>query len=169
MADNYLEKKMEEFKAMPNSGVASHSSKNITTLSKLVEKNIPYKEFNNTIIVRQSHLKELIALHPYSKDFIFSIVTESSECGIILNSIKESDSQWLNFNSPESLPKAFILIGSKQDNRSLEMGMVLQTILLRATEMGLNGTYTSDCADIAQKLSLDYSPAVIVAIGKGKV
>ena len=173
MADNYLEKKMEEFKAIPNTGVASRSSKNTTTLSKLVEKNVLYKEFNNNIIVRQSHLKELISLHPCSQEFVFDIITENSECEIILNSTKASNPQWLNFNSPEKLPKAFIIIGSEKDalleDDYIKMGMVLQTILLRATEMGLNGTYTTNCAHLAQQLALNYSPSLAVAIGKGKV
>ena len=39
MADNYLEKKMEEFKAMPSAGVAGRSSsKTAATLGKLVAK-----------------------------------------------------------------------------------------------------------------------------------
>ena len=61
MADNYIEKKMEEFKAMPPAGMAlKNSRKPATTLSKLVAANKLCKSFNNKIIVREQHLKNLI-------------------------------------------------------------------------------------------------------------
>ena len=49
--------------------------------------------------------------------------------------------------------------------------MKMQSILLRATEMGLNGSYSiiEDGTVLAHKLSLDFNPAAVIAIGKGKI
>ncbi len=194
MADNYLEKKMEEFKAMPTAGVACRSSKNSKTgitLTKLVEKNKEHKEFDNKILTRQSHLKELAELHPYHKEFNIELCTDSNQVASILETIKKVQPQWLNFNSQETLPKALIVIRNQKnaefqkaaaenrtqlrDSQMLKMGMLIQTILLRATEMGLGGTYTVLPAEndvnppaSAADSSVDYSPLAVVAIGKGK-
>ena len=111
MADNYLEKKMEEFKAMPGKGVASRSFKGNATLSKLVEKNIQYKEFNNKIIVRESHLNELAAFATNNENFECKICLEQGEIEKIINSIKNFNPNLLNFNSEDTLPKAFIILG----------------------------------------------------------
>ena len=181
MADNYLEKKMEEFKAMPGKGVASRSFKGNATLSKLVEKNIQYKEFNNKIIVRESHLNELAAFAKNYENFECKICLEQGEIEKIVNSIKNFNPNLLNFNSEDTLPKAFIILGKIVNSGIINAnsgiisedfvnsGIILQTILLRATEMGLNGTYTvlENNAALAQEMSLDFYPIAVVAIGKG--
>ena len=90
-----------------------------------------------------------------------------------------SDPNWLNYNSTENLPKAFLILGcnntaadasSTTDNNAfINLGITLQTILLRAVEMGLNGSYTTafDADRVAQMLSLQFKPSAIIAIGKG--
>ena len=188
MADNYLEKKMEEFKAMPGKGVACRSSnKNTPSLSKLIEKNIQYKEFDNKILVRNSHLQELVALAEYASQntqnqdrtpFSSSTHINHEQTVAILTHIREYNANWINFNSEQTLPKAFILIGennlSGQNMRAqdyLEMGMVMQSMLLRATEMGLNGSYSviENGTALAHKLDLDFNPVAVIAVGKGKM
>ena len=192
MADNYLEKKMEEFKAMPVKGVASRSSnKNTPSLSKLIEKNIQYKEFDNKILVRNSHLQELVALAecasqnaqnqdrtPFSFSTHICTNTNFQETETILSHIKEYNPNWINFNNEETLPKAFIIIGERYQPEEkllgqeyIEMGMVMQSMLLRATEMGLNGSYSivEDGTVLAHKLDLDFNPVAVIAVGKGKM
>lgn len=162
---------------MPGKGVASRSSyKNAPSLSKLIEKNIHYSEFDNKIQVRNSHLQELVSLGAnisLSTKASFSTHLNTLDAAIILDHIKESNANWVNFNSLESLPKAFIIIGKDEKLWApdyFEMGILVQSILLRATEMGLNGSYSilEDGTAVAHKLSLDFIPAALIAIGKGK-
>ncbi len=180
MADNYLEKKMEEFKAMPSAGVAGRSSsKTAATLGKLVAKNIHYKSFDNKIIVRLQHLKELVEFSKNGDGLLFHPTVDPKEVSLLLEHLRVSDPNWLNYNSPQNLPKAFFILGcdntaadasSTTDNNAfINLGITLHTILLRAVEMGLNGSYTTafDADRVAQMLSLKFKPAVIIAIGKG--
>ena len=172
---------MEEFKAMPVKGVAQRSSnKNTPSLSKLIEKNIQYKEFDNKILVRNSHLEELTLLGTKNLSFCTHICTNTTfqETETILSHIKEYDPNWINFNNEESLPKAFIIIGDRYQpegnlwgQKYIEMGMAMQSMLLRATEMGLNGSYSivEDGTALAHKLDLDFNPVAIIAVGKGKM
>ncbi len=180
MADNYLEKKMEEFKAMPSAGVAGRSSsKTAATLGKLVAKNIHYKSFDNKIIVRLQHLKELVEFSKNGDGLLFHPTVDPKEVSLLLEHLRVSDPNWLNYNSTENLPKAFLILGcgntaadasSTTDSSAfINLGITLQTILLRAVEMGLNGSYTTafDADRVAQMLSLQFKPAAIIAIGKG--
>lgn len=180
MADNYLEKKMEEFKAMSSAGVAGRSSsKTAATLGKLVAKNIHYKSFDNKIIVRLQHLKELAEFSKNGDGLLFHPTVDPKEVSLLLEHLRVSDPNWLNYNSPQNLPKAFLILGcdntaadasSTTDNNAfINLGITLQTILLRAVEMGLNGTFTTsfDAGNVAQMLSLQFKPSAIIALGKG--
>jgi len=180
MADNYLEKKMEEFKAMPSAGVAGRSSsKTAATLGKLVAKNIQYRSFDNKIIVRLQHLKELAEFSKNGDGLLFHPTVDPKEVSLLLEHLRVSDPNWLNYNSTENLPKAFLILGcdntaadasSTTDNNAfINIGITLQTILLRAVEMGLNGTFTTsfDAGNVARMLSLQFVPSAIIALGKG--
>lgn len=180
MADNYLEKKMEEFKAMPSAGVAGRSSsKTAATLGKLVAKNIQYRSFDNKIIVRLQHLKELAEFSKNENGILFYPTVDTNEASLLLEHLRVSDPNWLNYNSTENLPKAFLILGcnntaadasSTTDNNTfINLGITLQTILLRAVEMGLNGTFTTsfDAGNVARMLSLQFVPSAIIALGKG--
>lgn len=180
MADNYLEKKMEEFKAMPSAGVAGRSSsKTAATLGKLVAKNIHYKSFDNKIIVRLQHLKELAEFAKNDSGILFYPTVDSKEVSLLLEHLRVSDPNWLNYNSADNLPKAFLILGcgntaadgssATTGNTFISLGITIQTILLRAVEMGLNGTFTAsfDAGNVARMLSLQFVPSAIIALGKG--
>jgi nitroreductase len=51
----------------------------------------------------------------------------------------------------------------------MDIGIIAQTMLLQATEIGLNGICIGafDHAAVQQSLELQYEPLLIVAIGKG--
>ena len=181
MADNYLEKKMEEFKAIPTTGMASKNSrKPATTLSKLVAANKFYKSFNNSIIVRESHLKELINIATSqessancddSLQMYFYPTVNNSEVSVILDCLKNQNQALFNFENQEQLPKSFIIIGAVVacDEIYFNLGTITNTILLRATEMGLNGSYTllSGQNNLQDSLKLQFTPLAAIAIGKG--
>ena len=165
---------------MPSAGVAGRSSsKTAATHGKLVAKNIHYKSFDNKIIVRLQHLKELAEFSKNENGILFYPTVDTNEASLLLEHLRVSDPNWLNYNSTENLPKAFLILGcnntaadasSTTDNNAfINLGITLQTILLRAVEMGLNGSYTTafDAGNVAQMLSLQFKPSAIIAIGKG--
>lgn len=186
MADNYLEKKMEEFRSMPQSGASGRSShKTSATLSKLVARNINFKSFNNKIIVRQQHLKELISFSQNRQSNVpidFCSITEQDKAAILQNLLKKTAPEWLDYSIPQELPQAFIIIGystedSTENNKGIDLtdtfiniGITLNQIMLRAVEMGLNASYTTDIntSELAAELNISFQPAIVVAIGKGK-
>lgn len=189
MADNYIEKKMEEFKAMPPAGMAlKNSRKPATTLSKLVAANKLCKSFNNKIIVREQHLKNLIefaseytpgsaSTNYNSAELQYYPTVNAGEVSTILDFLKNQNPELLNFETPGLLPKSFILIGCNTCNESCNynelhflLGAVANIITLRATEMGLNGTYTilSGQTNLQNILKLSFAPLVAIAIGKGE-
>ncbi len=216
MADNYLEKKMEEFKAMPSAGVASKNSrKQATILSKLVAANKFFKSFSNRIIVREQHLKDLINFVSEhnsitcasSAKLHFYPTVNAGEVSTVLDFLKKQNPQLLDFENIEHLPKSFILVGcnrpasldtatssnkfpattdstaneSSESNESNELnmlyfqfGVISNTITLRATEMGLNGSYALLSGQnnlqesLQDTLKLPFVPLVAIAIGKGE-
>lgn len=176
MADNYLEKKMEEFKAMPSAGVASKNShKHTAALARLVAANRQCKSFNNKIIVREQHLRELIkfASDSQPEEIQYYPTVNAGEVSAILDFLKNQNPSLLNFENPEKLPKSFILIGSGcSDSNEIYFisGVLSNIITLRATEMGLNGSYAmlEDPKKLAGTLNLEFRPLIAIAIGKGE-
>ena len=70
-------------------------------------------------------------------------------------------------------PEAFIIICSTvPENKfvDIDLGIASQSMLLKATEMGLNGIMIGafNKAKITEAFNLPYEPLLILAIGKGK-
>lgn len=171
---------------MPQSGASARSShKTSATLSKLVARNINFKSFNNKIIVRQQHLKDLISFSQNRQSNIpisFYPIIEQDKTARLQNLLKKAAPEWLDYSIPQDLPQAFIIIGynreeSKENNKGTDLtdtfinvGITLNQIMLRAVEMGLNASYTTDIntSELAAEFNISFQPTVIVAIGKGK-
>ena len=73
---------------------------------------------------------------------------------------------------PGTEPRAFIVICStvaEDKYVNMDIGIIAQTMLLQATEIGLNGICIGafDHAAVQQSLNLPYQPLLILAIGKG--
>lgn len=68
-------------------------------------------------------------------------------------------------------PNAFVVICSKEHghNVDIDTGIVAQTMLLRAVEMGLNGICIGafDKVRVREVLELPMEPLLVVAIGRG--
>ena len=69
-------------------------------------------------------------------------------------------------------PQAFIIVCSTiEENKwvDIDLGMSAQSMLLKATEMGLNGICIGafNAQAITEAFTLPYPPLLIVAIGKG--
>lgn len=171
MADNYLEKKMEEFRNKP---MSSNNNKKVgTTLGKLLSRNRSYSQFDSKVIVRMEHLKSITEvcskieflgdIKPEDFSFEYSTPsnnqTENAQIIVKINNQKilnEGELKEVLFNKAQ--------YGGKINLIYINLGILLQSLLLRATEMGLNGY----CQKIIEK---ENSPLkeieVIITIGKG--
>ena len=173
MADNYLGKKMEDFLAGKTS-----TPKRTMTFAKLVAKNRSYRGFDNTFTVRADQLRrimEVVPLCPSARNRqalrLRPVTAEESEkvlpfirLGGALTDIK--------LPLPGTEPHAFIVICStaaEDKYVNMDIGIIAQTMLLQAVEIGLNGICIGafDHNAVQQSLNLPYEPLLIVAIGKG--
>lgn len=173
MADNYLGKKMEDFLAGKTA-----TSKRTMTLAKLVAKNRSYRGFDNSFTVRADQLRRIMEVVPACPSArnqqalrLRAVLTD--EADKVLPFIRLGSAlRDMKLPLPGMEPRAFIVICSKiaEDKYvNMDIGIIAQTMLLQATEIGLNGICIGafDHAEVQKSLELPYEPLLIVAIGKG--
>lgn len=173
MADNYLGKKMEDFLAGKTT-----TSKRTMTFAKLVAKNRSYRGFDNSFTVRADQLRRIMEVVPACPSArnrqalrLRAVLTDEADkvqpfirLGGALRDIK--------LPLPGTEPRAFIVICSTDAEDkyiNMDIGIIAQTMLLQATEIGLNGICIGafDHEAVQKSLELPYEPLLIVAIGKG--
>lgn len=173
MADGYLEKRMDEF----NSG-AKKTVKHVS-LDTLFEKNRSYRGYKTDYIVRQDMLERIvnvntkIASGKNQQALRFKLVTKGEDADFINENIKLGGMlPELHLPYKGTEPEAFIIVcGTIPENKILDidLGISLQSMALKATEMGLNALII--CAfnktNITEHFKLQYDPLAILAVGKG--
>ncbi|MBR2115712.1 MAG: nitroreductase family protein [Alistipes sp.] len=173
MADNYLGKKMEDFL----SGKTA-APKRVMNLAKLVAKNRSYRGYDNSFVVRADQLRrimEVVPMCPSAKNqqVLRLRAVLSDEADKVLPHIRLGGAlRELKLPLPGTEPRAFIVICStvaEDKYVNMDIGIIAQTMLLQATEIGLNGICIGafDHAAVQQSLNLPYQPLLILAIGKG--
>lgn len=173
MADNYLGKKMEDFL----SGKIA-APKRVMNLAKLVAKNRSYRGYDNSFVVRADQLRrimEVVPMCPSAKNqqVLRLRAVLSDEADKVLPHIRLGGAlRELKLPLPGTEPRAFIVICStvaEDKYVNMDIGIIAQTMLLQATEIGLNGICIGafDHAAVQQSLNLPYQPLLILAIGKG--
>lgn len=174
MADNYLEKKMEELRA----GTVKKNHKSGTSLSKLLEKNRSYRGYDNSFVVRPDQLRRIVEVNtkiPSARNsqlLRFRIVT-TDEAEKVLPHIRLGGALphlKLPFEGLE--PRAFIVICSATSTPDhylyIDLGISAQSMLLQAVEIGLGGICIGafDKQAVKTALELQLEPLLVVAIGK---
>ena len=173
MADNYSGKKMEDFL----SGKTA-APKRVMNLVKLVAKNRSYRGYDNSFVVRADQLRrimEVVPMCPSAKNqqVLRLRAVLSDEADKVLPHIRLGGAlRELKLPLPGTEPRAFIVICStvaEDKYVNMDIGIIAQTMLLQATEIGLNGICIGafDHAAVQQSLNLPYQPLLILAIGKG--
>ena len=173
MADNYLGKKMEDFL----SGKTA-APKRVMNLAKLVAKNRSYRGYDNSFVVRADQLHrimEVVPMCPSAKNqqVLRLRAVLSDEADKVLPHIRLGGAlRELKLPLPGTEPRAFIVICStvaEDKYVNMDIGIIAQTMLLQATEIGLNGICIGafDHAAVQQSLNLPYQPLLILAVGKG--
>ena len=175
MADNYLGKKMEDhYSATPAKSRKSHPS-----LLKLLQRNRSHRAYDVSFQVREDQLRRIIEINRYTPSarnqqvLRFRMVL-SDEAEKVLPHIRLGAAlPELNLPQKGSEPRAFIIICSiAEESRfvDIDLGIAAQSMLLQATEIGLNGICIAafDKQRIKEQFNLPYEPLMILAIGRGK-
>ena len=173
MADNYLEKKMESLREGRPRIVRSN-----TSLDTLLKRNRSHRSFDRTVPLSEEDLKELLSVVPLcasgmnAQTLRFRLVP-GGEAPLLHPFIR------LGSALPEEklpregeAPQGYIAVTStRPENRvtDIDLGIALQSILLKAVERGLNGVIilNFDAAKVQEALELSSAPLALVGLGKG--
>ena len=173
MADGYLEKRMEEF--------ASGAKKTVkhVSLDTLFEKNRSYRGYKKDFVVTNDMLKRIvnvntkIASGKNQQVLRFKLVTKGEDADFVLKNIKLGGMlPELHLPYEGTEPEAFIIVCTSAPETKIidiDLGISLQSMSLKATDMGLNCVMI--CAfnkvNLVEHLGLKYEPLAILAVGKG--
>ena len=154
------------------------TSKRTMTFAKLVAKNRSYRGFDNTFTVRADQLRRIMEVVPAcpsarNRQALRLRAVLSDEADKVQPFIRLGGAlRDMKLPLPGTEPRAFIVICSTDAEDkyiNMDIGIIAQTMLLQATEIGLNGICIGafDHAAVQKSLELPFEPLLIVAIGKG--
>ena len=174
MADNYLEKRMEQYRSI--SGVAS-TLKSKEGLVTLLAKNRSTRGYDSSYLVRADQLRRIVSVNSKlasarNRQVLRFRPVTADEAHKVLPFIRMGaglKELQLPFEGTE--PNAFIVVCSKIEPRNstyVDLGISAQSMLLQAVEMGLNGLCIMDFdADkLVDSLQLPHKPLLVIAVGK---
>ena len=167
MADNYLEKRYEATLG------AGH------TLDELLLKNRSHRGYLKDYVVSRAELERIVSVCSRipsacnQQVLRYHLVTKGPESDIILRNIRLGAAlPELHLPFPGTEPEAFIVVCSTVPETKLvdiDLGIAIQSMLLKAVEMGLNGIAIGafNRENVKCGLDLTIEPLMILAIGKG--
>lgn len=179
MADNYLENKFEEYKNGTTAKDKLLKKKKTAhkSLNDLLIMNRSCRGYDHNYKVSMEELHEIIETNtriPSAKNQQVlrfkpvlgedaAIITGNVKLGALLAELN------LPFKGTE--PEAYIIICSTiAENKwvDIDLGISVQSMLLKAVEMGLNGVCIGafNKEAITRAFSLPYEPQLIIAVGK---
>ena len=173
MADNFLEKRMEQFRS--NTNIVPTKAK--SSLSALLLKNRSTRGFDNSFKVRKDQLVRIVSVNnkvPSARNrqvLRFVLVTEERSHLVLPHITMGSALSNMKLPLPGTEPNAFIVVCSICEPHAstyVDLGISVQSMLLQAAEIGLNGVclMSFDKEKIVESLSLPYEPLVVIPIGK---
>lgn len=173
MADNYLEKKMEQHRAL----VPGDTKKAKVSFVSLLEKNRSTRGYDSSFVVREDQLRRIVAVNTKvasarnGQVLRFRIVTHDEAHMVLPHISMGSALKELSLPFPGNEPNAFIVVCSTVEPRTstyIDLGISVQSMLLQAVEIGLNGLciLSFDKERIKEALGLGFEPLMVVAIGK---
>lgn len=177
MADNYIEKRMEELR----SGSASRSGMpSRPGLDTLLLRNRSCRGFRKDHVVKRLQLERMVgvtvrvASARNQQVLRYRIVTaeDAQASRAIQQSIRLGGAlPELHLPAPGTEPEAFVVIcSSVPETRfvDIDLGIAAQSMLLKAVELGLNGIIICafDRDAVTAALDLPYPPLCIIAVGK---
>ncbi len=175
MADNYLEKRYEEVFGSGHTKVKRVGH----TLDELLLKNRSQRGYLKDYVVRREELERIVGVCskiPSARNqqvLRFRLVTRDTGADKVLQNIKLGAAlPELHLPLPGTEPEAFIVVMSSAPESKMvdiDLGIALQSMMLKAVEMGLNALVIGafNKANVTKELVLPYEPLMILAIGKG--
>lgn len=176
MADNYLGRKMEEY--MAHSAAGGTPPRPAQSLERLLRRNRSYRGYDARFIVREDQLRRIIAVNTLTPSARNRQVLRfrpvlSDEAPAVLPHLRMGGAlPELRLPTPGTEPNAFIVVCSTAEESrevSIDLGIAVQSMLLQAVEIGLNGLCIGafDREAVRRALHLPLEPLLVVAIGKG--
>ena len=176
MADNYLGRKMEEY--MARSAAGGTPPRPAQSLERLLRRNRSYRGYDARFIVREDQLRRIIAVNTLTPSARNQQVLRfrpvlSDEAPAVLPHLRMGGAlPELRLPTPGTEPNAFIVVCSTAEESrevSIDLGIAVQSMLLQAVEIGLNGLCIGafDREAVRRALHLPLEPLLVVAIGTG--
>ena len=174
MADNYLEKRYAE--VFGNQG--RKAVKQRPSLDVLLAKNRSYRGYRKDYAVHRIQLEAMVAVNTKlasgmnAQRLRFRCITKGADSARILSLIKLGSAlPELHLPLPGSEPEAFIIVCSTCPENpivDIDLGISLQSMLLKAVEMGLGGLIVRNFnpEELMKALDLPYYPLAVLAVGK---
>ena len=150
----------------------------VPTLSRLLERNRSHRAFDATFRVREDQLRRIIEVatkvpSARNQQVLRFRPVLADEASKILPHIRLGGAlPHLKLPVAGTEPNAFVVICSTVEMShyvSVDLGIVAQSMLLQAVEIGLNGICIGafDAKAVRESLSLKYEPCLVLAIGRG--
>ena len=175
MADNYLEKRYEEVFG-PSGGHKSAPRR--PSLDTLLLHNRSYRGFVKEHVVHRRQLDAMIAVNTRVASSVnlqrlrFRPVVKGPEADLVNKHIRMGRGlPHLQLPFPGTEPEAFIVVCStvaENPGIDIDLGISLQSMLLKAVEMGLGGLIIRnfDREPLREALALPFEPVCVLAVGK---
>lgn len=172
MADNYLEKRQEELANAQKKVV----KRNHLSLDTLLHRNRSYRGFA-AVDVSEAQLRELVGVVPLVASGMnrqalrFRLVT-GADAALVHPLVKLGAAlPEEHLPHPGMEPKAYIVVCSAVPEDKvvdMDLGIAAQSILLKATEMGLGGIFILNFRREAlqEALGLSLEPLAVIGLGK---
>ena len=172
MADNYLEKRMEQYRSRQASTMKPKDG-----LAGLLAKNRSTRGYDSSYLVREDQLRRIVAVNSKvasarnRQPLRFRLVISDEAPKVLPHIRMGAGLKEMNLPVPGTEPNAFIIVCSTIEPRNstfIDLGISAQSMPLQAVEMGLNGLCIMDFdADaLVEGLQLPYKPLLVIVIGK---
>ena len=175
MADNYLENKFDQLQKARKVVV----KRNNPSLDTLLHRNRSHRGYDKSRVVTEEELRKIVAVNPLLPSGMnrqalrFKLVTRDTGAEKVLRRIRLGVAlPELHLPLPGTEPEAFILVcATVPEDRivDIDLGISLQSMGLKAVEMGLNALIICayDKQAVQEDFGLVYPPLAILAVGKG--
>lgn len=172
MADNYLEYKFEEFQKK------TAGKKPTASLSTLLRRNRSYRGYDKSCVVTEAQLRRIVEVCtkvPSGRNqqvLRFKLLTKTTGSGRMQGLYKLGGAlPELHLPFPGTEPEAFIILCSSVEPDKwvhMDVGIAAQSMLLKATEMGLGGICIGafNRNALVDTFALPCEPVLVLAIGK---
>lgn len=171
MADNYLEKRQEELANSQKKVV----KRNHLSLDTLLRRNRSYRGFSGT--VSEAQLRELVGVVPLvasgmNRQALRFRLVSGADAALVHPLVKLGAAlPEEHLPHPGMEPSAYIVVCSSVPEDKvvdIDLGIAAQSMLLKATEMGLGGIFILNFQREAlrEALGLGLEPVAVIGLGK---